>query len=45
MNANFQVIGLPRLGIKPEFTAPKADTLNTRPSKLRANYDFPVAVL
>ena len=34
MNTNFKVIGLIRLGIKPEPTAPKADALTTRPSEL-----------
>ena len=33
MNANFEVIGLTRLGINPESTAaPEADTLTTRSS-------------
>ena len=31
MNTNFKVIGLTRLGIKPESTAPEADILATRP--------------
>ena len=30
VNANFEVIGLTRLGIKPESTAPEADALLTR---------------
>ena len=30
----FKVIGLTRLGIKPKFTAPEADALNTRKSEL-----------
>ena len=34
MNTNFQVIGLTRLGIKPNYTAPEADALTTRPSEL-----------
>ena len=34
MNINFKVIGLTRLGIKPESTAPEADALTTRPSEL-----------
>ena len=34
MNTNFKVIGLTRLGIKPESTAPEAEALITRPSKL-----------
>ena len=34
MNAKFNVIGLTRLGIKPEATAPEADALTTLPSDL-----------
>ena len=34
MNTNFKVIGLTRLGIKLEFTAPEADAFATRPSEL-----------
>ena len=34
MNTNFKVIGLTRLGMKPESTGPKADALTTRPSEL-----------
>ena len=34
MNTNVKVIGLTRLGIKPESTAPEADALTTRPSEL-----------
>ena len=34
MNTNFKAIGLTRLGIKPESTAPEAEALITRPSKL-----------
>ena len=34
MNANFKVIGLSRLGIKPESTAPDANALTTWPSEL-----------
>ena len=34
MNTNFKVIGLTRLGIKPESTAPEADALTTRPFEL-----------
>ena len=34
MNTNVKVIGLTRLGIKPEFTAPKTDALTTWPSEL-----------
>ena len=34
MNTNFKIIGLTRLGIKPESTAPEADALTTRPSEL-----------
>ena len=34
MNTNFKVIGLTRLGIKPESTAPEADALTTWPSEL-----------
>ena len=33
MNTNFKVIGLTRLEIKPEPTAPEADALTTRPSE------------
>ena len=34
MNTNFKDIGLTRLGIKPESTAPKEDALTTRQSEL-----------
>ena len=34
MNTSFKVIGLTRLGIKPESTAAEAGTLTTRPSEL-----------
>ena len=34
MSINFKVIGLTRLGIKPESTASEADALTTRPSEL-----------
>ena len=34
MNTNFTVIGLTRLGIKPESTAPKAEGLTTWQSEL-----------
>ena len=34
MNSNFKVIGLTRLAIKSELTAPEADTLVTRPFEL-----------
>ena len=34
MNTNIEVIGLTRLEIKSEFTAPKADVLTTWPSEL-----------
>ena len=34
MNTKFKVIGLTRLGIKPEFTAPEADAFNSWPSEL-----------
>ena len=34
MNINFKVIGLTRLGIKPQSTAQEADALTTRPSEL-----------
>ena len=34
MNSNFKVIGLSRLGITPESTAPEADALSTLPSEL-----------
>ena len=37
MNANFKVIGLTRLGIKPKSTAPEANALTTRPSELLEN--------
>ena len=33
MNTKFKVIGLTRLGIKPEFTAPEANARTTRPSE------------
>ena len=35
MNTNFKVIGLTRIGIKSESTAPEADALITRPSELQ----------
>ena len=34
MNANFKVIGLTRLGIKPMSTAAEANALTTQPSEL-----------
>ena len=34
MNRNFEVMGMIRLGIKPECTAPEADALTNRPSEL-----------
>ena len=34
MNTNFKVIGLTRLGIKPESTAQETDALTTRPSEV-----------
>ena len=34
MNTNFKDIGLNRLGIKSESTAPEVDALTTRPSEL-----------
>ena len=34
MNTNFNVIGLTRLGIKPESSAPEADALTTPPYEL-----------
>ena len=34
LNTNFKVIGLTRLGIKPESTAPEVDALSTRSSEL-----------
>ena len=34
VNTNFKVIGLTRLGIKPESTGPEADAFTTRPSEL-----------
>ena len=34
MNTNFKVIGLTRLGIKPESTAPEADDLTTQSFEL-----------
>ena len=34
MDTNFEFIGLTRLGIKPECTAPEADALTIRLSKL-----------
>ena len=41
MNTNFSVIGLTRLGIKPESTVSEADTLTTRPPELlnSSNHD------
>ena len=32
VNTNFKVIGLTRLRMKPESTAPETDALTTRPS-------------
>ena len=37
VNASFKVIGLTRLGIKPESTAPEAEALSTRTFKLLKN--------
>ena len=34
MTTNFEVIGLTRLGIKPECAAPETDALTTRPFEL-----------
>ena len=34
VNTFFKVIGLTRIGIKPESTAPEADAPTTRPSEL-----------
>ena len=34
MNINFKVIGLTRLGIKPQSTAPEAAALTTRSPEL-----------
>ena len=34
MNTNSKVIGLTRLGIKPESTAPEVDALITQPSDM-----------
>ena len=34
MNTNVKVIGLTRLGVKPESTAPEVDVVTTRPSEL-----------
>ena len=34
MKTNFKVVGLVQLGIKPESTAPQADTLTIQPSEL-----------
>ena len=34
MNTNFTVIGLTRLGIKPESTAQETDALTTRPLEI-----------
>ena len=42
MNSNFKVIGLTRLGIKPESTAPESDVLTTRPSELFLYFIFRV---
>ena len=35
-NANFKVVSLTRLGIKPESTSPEVDAHTTRPSELLA---------
>ena len=40
MNTNFEVIGLTRLGIKPESTAPEADALTTRPSEMLKHFEI-----
>ena len=37
VNTNFKVIGLTRLGIKPESAAPEANALTTRPFELCLN--------
>ena len=34
MNSNVKVIGLTRLGMKPESTASETDVLTTRPSEV-----------
>ena len=34
MNTSFKVIGLTRLGIKPEFTVPKKDALTIQPCEV-----------
>ena len=38
MNINFKVIGLTRLGIKPESAAPEADAFITPTSELLFHY-------
>ena len=40
VNTNFIIIALTRLGIKPKSTAPEADGLTTRLSKLLQAYSF-----
>ena len=40
VNTNFKVIGLSRLGIKPESTAPEADALTTRSSEQLYSHDL-----
>ena len=43
MNTNFKVIGLTRLGIKPESRAPEVDGLTIRPSELLSSVRFATA--
>ena len=47
MNSNFKVIGLTRLGIKTQSTAPEAYALTTRPSELLIGtcYNFTISVV
>ena len=47
MNTNFKVIGLTRLGIKTQSTAPEADALTTGPSELLMGtcYNFTINVV
>ena len=45
MNTNFKVVGLTRLGIKPESTAPEAGALTIRPSELATVADTVVCIM
>ena len=40
MNTHFRLIGLTRLGIKPQSTPPETDALTTRPSDFTEMLDL-----